>query len=331
MKDKKRTVSIDDKHAIVKHRERHLSYSSISCFMDCRRKYYWSGIRNLERLQVVMPFFIGNMIDLGVSLLFANDKNVIKKVLKKYEEDKQTLRGSMNLTIEQEQDLNEQREIIIGMLEAYKMVHAKEIKVLKHKYMQYEVIVPINTFDVKIKIDNIVESKKGLYLHELKTTRNLTPDYVKNIKNDFQTSIYYHLYNMSHKQKLEGIIYDVIQKPSIRQKQKESVQEFICRLKDWYKGVDNADKYYIETIKTPMISKDRVLNIITKVKEDIDRCTHIDDFYPNERFCYVYRRCDFYDICHEGEKPELMANFKLRGGDKGEDKKETKNSKKLLK
>lgn len=301
---------------LIINKNKYHSYSSIACFMDCRRKYYWSNIRNLEKIRYAPYFIVGNAIDLGVSLLYAKDKDYLKKVLKTYNKAKQELRGSMNLKIEQEQDLNEQQEIIIGMLGAYKEIHKDHIKKLKHEQKQYEAIVPVSNFAIKIKVDNIIKNKKETFIHELKTTRTLTPDYVKNIKNDLQTAIYFHMYNKLNKDnKLAGIVYDVIQKPSIRQKQKETKEQFINRLKDWYKGPENVDKYYMETINTPLIDKNRIINILTKVNADIKKCLTLNDFYPNERFCYVYSKCEFYDICHEGEKPELMANFRQRDHD----------------
>ncbi len=301
---------------IQKNDKLYLSYSAIACFMDCRRKYYFQYIRGLEKIQYVVYYLIGNMVELGVSLLFAKDKQYKSKVLTAYKKAKQELRGKMSLTVNQEQELNEQEQVIVGIIEAYSLVHSKYLKTIIHKQEQHKDYIEFDKFQVCIKIDNLIKVKKNLFLHELKTTKTLTPDYVKGIKNDLQTALYFHLYNLKNtKHPLAGIVYDVIQKPSIRQKQKETKSEYILRLKEWYQGEDNVDKYYIETIEKPLIDKDRLFNIITKVGEDILSCKLLEDFYPNERFCYVYRRCDFYDICHEGEKKELMVNFKQRGGD----------------
>ncbi len=300
-----------------KQKDLYLSYSSIACFMDCRRKFYFYYERKLERIQHAPYYLTGNMVELGVSLLFAKDNEYKKKVLKAYNKAKQELRSSMSLTIQQEQELNEQEQIIFGMLEAYKHVHAKELKTMTHKQAQYKDYIKVNNLYVCVKIDNLLKKKNQLLLHELKTTRTLTPDYIRNIKNDLQTAIYFHVYNLKNTKKpIDTILYDVIQKPSIRQKQKESKSEYLNRLKEWYSGEDNNNKYYMETIAKPLIDKDRLFNIITKVGDDLLSCKTLDDFYPNERFCYVYRRCEYYEICHEGEKKELMINFRIKGGDK---------------
>ncbi len=303
-----------------------LSYSGISCFMDCKRMYWLRYINNLERIKFMPHYIMGNAIQFGVALLYQKDPEFVKKTLKEFNRLRQKLRGEMALTGNQEQELNEQEFIIIGMLEAYKDIHKKHINILTHKHNElYEKVDIGNDIIIGIKIDNIISKKNKLFVHELKSAKTLTPDYIKNIQNDLQTAIYFNIYNKYKLgPKLNGIIYDVIQKPSIRQKQKESRHDFIIRLKDWYKGSDNTNKYYMETINEPLLTQDRIMTTIHGVAKDITCRTTIEDFYPNDRFCYVYRRCEYYDLCHEGSKPEIMANFRKRGGDKIDNKEKSK-------
>jgi len=303
----------------------YLSYSGMSCFMDCKRMYYWRYIQQLELIQFSPHFIIGNAIDFGISLLYEKDANTIKKTLMEFSKLRKKLRGEISLNIQQEQELNDQEVIIVGMLEAYKDIHKKHIKELRHQHTQLKANVDFNGITVGIKIDNIIGKKKKLYLHELKTTKQLTPDYVKNIKNDLQTAIYFHIYNLKKLgPTLDGIIYDVIQKPSIRLKKKETKQEFVGRLKEYYKGPDGNTRYYMEIIDQPLLHKDRILNTITGIADDLKNRKTMEDFYPNDRFCYVYKRCEYYTICHEGATKSILANYKKRGGEKNDNKKENK-------
>lgn len=72
-----------------------LSYSGISCFMDCKRMYYWRYLRELERIQFSPHFIMGNTIDFGVSLLYEKDPGTISKTLKEFDRLKRKLRGEL--------------------------------------------------------------------------------------------------------------------------------------------------------------------------------------------------------------------------------------------
>ena len=95
----------------------YLSYSGMSCFMDCKRMYYWRYIQQLELIQFSPHFIIGNAIDFGISLLYEKDANTIKKTLMEFSKLRKKLRGEMSLNIQQEQELNNQETIIVGMLD----------------------------------------------------------------------------------------------------------------------------------------------------------------------------------------------------------------------
>lgn len=291
----------------------HISYSGIGTFLDCELMYAWRYVRRLERIKFEPSNILGRVVHFGVNQIYARNKNVMKDTLKYFDKQKQDERGKLALKIESEQELNEQEFIVKGLLPAYEKVYKKHIEKTKEHQAEYAFDFNFNkNVILHCQIDNLIEQKKHLFLHELKTSKFLTSDYIQNIKNDLQTAIYFHAYNKVHKNKLHGILYDVIKKPSIRQKKKESTQEFVKRLYQYYVTSDN-ELFYMEEINEPLLSEDRVFGIIQKVTDKILKYDmKMENFCPNERFCYVYRRCDFYPICHEGENKETLANYRKR-------------------
>lgn len=291
----------------------HISYSGIGTFLDCELMYGWRYIKKLERIKFEPANIFGRVAHFGINQIYAGNKDVMKDTLKYFDKQKQEERGKLALTIESEEDLSEQEYIIRGLLPAYEKIYKKHIEKTKEHQAEYAFDFNFSK-DVIMhcQIDNLIEQKKHLFLHELKTSKFLTSDYVQNIKNDLQTAIYFHAYNKVHKNKLHGILYDVIKKPSIRQKKKESKDQFIKRLYRYY--IDSeSELFYMEEINEPLLSEDRIFGTIKKVTDKIlSYDMKMENFCPNDRFCYVYRRCDFYELCHKGENKETLANFRKR-------------------
>lgn len=291
-----------------------LSYSALSRFLDCRRKYYWEFVKKLEPLAFRTYGVVGNAIHYGVNRIYEKDDKAISSAIKFFNSEKNNMRKKLDLSPDQEQELNDQEFMIRGMLKAYSFKYAEEIKSTNYICNEFKAEYLLSDkLLLVIKIDNVLERRGRRFVHELKTVRILTPEYVKNIKNDLQTGIYFHVYNSMQKKskdKFRGIIYDVIKKPSIRLKMGESKSEFIERLYQYYLGSDSNELFHQDIIERPMLSENRIMNVISRVADDIRRCEDIEDFYPNDRFCYVKKKCDYYDICHYGENPETRRKYR---------------------
>ena len=291
-----------------------LSYSQIATFLDCRRKYFLKYKKNLISKIMNPNFIFGNAIHEGVQFLYKKKSNYLKLTLKNFENEKIKARKNLIVSAENEQKLIEQESVIRGLLPSYQEHYKIFLKDTTHLKNEYEGTYKISdNIKIFIKLDNLVKIKKGLYIHELKTTKVLNTDYVKNVRNDLQTNIYFYIYNIiESKNKVKGILYDIIKKPGIRLKQNESEVQFLNRLLDYYK---DGQSFHMEQINIPLLSKDRILEIIKGVGKDIINCNNdINSFYPNERYCYVWSRCEYYDICHIGENKQTLSIFTNRRG-----------------
>lgn len=300
---------------LSKDRDISISFSAISTFMDCRRKYWWSYVKRYEPIVFAPQFITGNCVHFGLYQLYDKNPKAVRDTLKIFDNEKQKLRDKLSLDTKQESDLNQEEYMIRGMLEAYAHKYRNHIKKVKHITNELKLKYKIDRHTkLTIKMDNIVLLNNRRHVHEIKTTKTLTPDYVKNIKNDMQTAIYFHGHNrcMPKSERLRGIMYDVIRKPSIRKKKKESTQQFLKRLADYYDGPNENELFYMEVIERPLLTDDRVFDVIEHVVDDMRNCATEDDFYPNDRHCYVYKRCHFYDICHYGENAATRAKFRVR-------------------
>lgn len=300
-----------------------ISYSRISTFQKCKRKYYYTYGMDIELNTLNIPFLIGKVIHYGVGLIFEKQEKPITKTIKYFDDKVNELREDMSLSADIEQELVKQRIIVQGMLKAYIRRHKTFIAEAKLISNEAEVIINMsnitgNDVDFIIILDNILEINKKRYLHELKTSASISLDYVNNIKTDVQTNTYFRLYNESNpKNKLSGIIYDVIKKPGIKLTKKETLKEYLKRLENWYLDKQDVEVFYQETFTKPRFSKKELYEgFLAPVLDDMAYCGNDKNkLYGNYSQCNVYGQCSFYRLCHGGENKINFMSYKKRKRD----------------
>jgi hypothetical protein len=296
----------------------HISVSSLEDFLTCRRLYYYKRLKKYERIQFSVPFLVGRVVHTGLNLVLQKVKDPINQMTKFYREEKKKIKNTLTLTEKQEQDLDEQEGVTQGMLRAYQKRYGAMLRDTTLIASEVEGAVQISDKVIfVIKLDNLIRVRKEKLLHELKTSKYITPEYVQHIQVDRQTAIYFHFYNMIFEEsKIEGILYDVIRKPSIRQKKNESRISFLERLGQWYdRPQGDMDVFHVERFKEPKISESSVVNTVVKVSEDMLRCKDKEDYYEDHSKCTSYYGdvCPYYTLCHEGgESKENMVLYQIR-------------------
>lgn len=296
----------------------HISVSSLEDFLTCRRLYYYKRIKRYERMQFSVPFLVGKVIHTGMNYVLQKIKDPINRMTLYYREEKQKIRNTLSLTEKQEETLNEQEFVTQGMLRAYQRRYAALIRDTKLIASEVEGAVQISDDVVfVIKLDNLLRIREKKILHELKTSKYITPEYVQHIQIDRQTAIYFHFYNIIfEKSKIDGILYDVIRKPSIRQKKGESKGAFVERLAKWYERPQgDMDVFHVERFKEPKVSEDSVVNTVVKVSEEMLRSRTKEDYYQDHSKCASYYGdvCPYYGLCHEGgETKENLVLYQIR-------------------
>lgn len=293
----------------------HISISSMSDFMTCRRLYYWKRIKKYDRAMFSVPFLVGRIVHDGIRALIStkNVSQAVDVVEKSYVREVESIKKIHILSQEQKEDIEEQRYVTKAMVESYAARYSKLIKDAEHVQSEVEGHIQLSDSVVFVfKVDNLIMVRGKKILHELKTSKYITPDYVKHIQTDRQTASYFYAYNTVYpKSKIDEIMYDIIRKPSIRQKKNESYAAYLSRLKEWYRNPEDMSIFHIERYTKPVVDEYNTLNTIDKVSKEISKCKSIDDYYQNTEYCHSYygNRCPYYELCHEGG--ESPANLKL--------------------
>lgn len=289
----------------------HVSYSSITEFQNCRKRYYFSRILGYTYKYQQPQFAIGQFFHLGLNNIYAKKKNPIDRTLKVYKITLKMWEKKLMLPPTKREEFYRFEAILYGMLKAYAAKYKSFIK--KTKLFGSEIEINYTTKQGTLfvgNVDNILIIKDKYYLHEVKTTKSLTMDYVKGIKTDLQAAFYMNAFNKSRKDiKISGLIYDVIMKPSIRLKKTETEQAFIERLYEYYMERSSHELFYMEKINRPVIKSSKLLSIIDGVQSDINVCKESGVYYENYKYCFIWGRCEFYDMCFNGENSTTTANF----------------------
>ena len=289
-----------------------LAYSQIAAFLKCRKAYEYHYIKRYDVVSANVPFLIGNCIHEGLHKIYAKDKDFIKSTLAYLEDYKQKLRESLSVSMQQEKEFIEFEQMIVGMLSSYAEKYKTIIDKTEHIVNEHEEFVDISdNVQILLKIDNILKRGDSSFVHEIKTTKYLTEDYVNAIKDNMQSSLYLHAFNSIKlkKEQLHGIIFDVIKKPSIRLKKNEAYEQYLNRLKKCYLA---DEMFYMEVIKYPLIKKEEMFETINEVAADIFRCKDSGVWFKNFNACSKQHRCEFYMICKHGENKLTMHNIKVR-------------------
>lgn len=289
-----------------------ISYSGMSGFRKCPRYYYWKYIRRLEKATFKLPFIVGRIMHHGIQILFEHPAKAEDEIKKKFRQEAQDARKKFpEMSTWDEEGLASQEYLTVGMLAAFRNYFKKFLAGTKHiateKVLKYALNKRVTIVG---KIDNVIQNQEKKWIYELKNLRTLDMDRVRAIKTDPQSALYLEVHNRQEpkKDRLDGIIYKIIRKPSIRQKKKESRKEFMLRLGSWYQDQGDGLKFHLERIKGSFIDGDAVINTVEKVTQQIlDANREKEAFFQDFSHCiHDWGMCTYYDLCHGDEKQNVV-------------------------
>ena len=189
-------------------------------------------------------------------------------------------------------------------------------------------------FEARGKLDGIIKYKDDYFILEHKSTSSATGDYLERLWSDFQIHMYALYARQSLKIPVTGILYNIIQKPQLKQsigeteeeyqtrlseliaksktgkssakrKMPESDDAFQKRLADWY---ENGQKLLrvkiILDYKTLRSTQQQIWDTTQKIKSAI----RYNRWIPNTYQCHVMGRCAYLPICSSNENPIVIEN-----------------------
>lgn len=175
----------------------------------------------------------------------------------------------------------------LAMATAYAKYIYPHFKVTEaEKYVEYD----LGDGDTLIGyVDGVTDNG---YIVEHKTTgMDITEQYEYNLLWDEQILTYMLMTGM------RKVYYTVCRKPTIRQKQKETDEEFFNRMVAWY-DEDTDSKIRLLEIERTDEEVEAFRRDLEVIKATIQEAVQDKNFYKNTCHCNMYgRRCEYSSIC----------------------------------
>lgn len=255
------------------------SYSKISTYKLCPKKYEYSYLKNLRPLiDDNKNLFLGGLLHKGIEL---KDTNLL-----------------LNYIDNEAPTPTEESETLISlglaMVEGY-----------FNRFGYYEKVINEIHFEIPLAdgsyyhgyIDGLIEEDNGYWLLEIKTASIIDKTYIDKLAFNEQIDNYFYaikngyLENIKLDKPLLGIKYRILKKPLIRQKQKESIMEFRKRLVE--KMAD--PEYIIEKILYR--TEEQTEQVINYINQDISNIKNTKIFTKTLTACSTFGRCPYMELC----------------------------------
>lgn len=261
-----------------------ISASKVKCYKACKRAYYFRYVEELVPVEPAQPLVDGSNYHAMIEQLYEN--------------------GWFEADVENNPK-------IAAMAMAYEKYIYPQFKVkAAEEWFEYNL-----TDDVQLvgRFDGIAED--GLIVEHKTTSADVDDEYVYNLQWDEQILTY-----MLASGKNE-MYYTVCKKPTIRQKQSETAEQYYERCCAWY--AEETDKK-IRVIKVTrseqeVASHKAALKYIVRCMENDERLSDEGCFkdelvyYRNCSQCTAYgRKCEFASICLDYDPKLEYVEFKKK-------------------
>lgn len=219
-----------------------LSFSSISLYLECRRKYYNQKVLNVFPKKSATYFVFGEALHKFLERHYTkipNPELAIDEVFKNVQ------LGLLDK--DQVHDLEVQRSMAHGIAAAYPAHYEADLHNYKTFLPERKFELNLRDFSYTGEIDMLIQDQAGdWWIFETKTAsgQGLTSDYIDRVKVDWQVTGYLVAAKSIIGVRPRGVVYNIIKKPGIRLKKGETKQAFQRRVYEEYTKHAKAKNYF---------------------------------------------------------------------------------------
>lgn len=283
----------------------HIRQTMLSSFLNCKRKYEFTWVKNLEPTSRRAPLEMGGAFQLSIA---ACDPEVGVNALRE---------GRVVSNQAEEDQLQIDEVTIRSASRLYLNRWKNEASNLREYPFRVRIRNPntggySQTFDLQGTADGLADQQSHWKLIENKFVGSITPLVVKRLPLDRQLAIYtYGLWRATGK-KVREVSYRHTRKPTIRVRQNEKLTDFLDRLSNDYE--ERPDFYTHE--ENLFRSDEDLLRIEAELwvwTQELLLARKMKVYPRNSSMCHEYGGCPFIPIC-TGD-PDAMSLYRERNED----------------
>ncbi len=274
-----------------------LSNGGVNAARDCKRKFYYSRELGLQRR--------------GVSVGALNTGKLWHRCLAEWFRTRDATKVAR--LIEWHGEDNDMVQRCIAMMGGYLAKWAADdLPVMCLSEQQIEVLIRNPATGRRSQrftqfgfTDMVALHDTGkLWLWEHKSTGQIDGKTIESLWSDSQITGYVAALR-DNGLDIEGVVYDLAQKPKLKQKKTEDVDEFYDRIREWHLTKENV--YHREYV---YISEQQIADWredIWQVTQEILSCRRTGYWYRNTSRCFDwFRPCDYMPLCQNGASDALI-------------------------
>lgn len=306
-----------------------LTYSSLSDWLNCRRKSFYRVKRKLVRPGRNITLDFGSVIHAGVEQWHSSYS--FDKVQKSV--DTYLIKNGMGYD-----DTLELVTKVRAMLEGYTFAYPND-------QQQYKVIGAEIPFYIRLpsqwqskyayagKIDGLWQDilTGKYYILENKTAATIDGNYLAKLWNNWQNILYATFFEQCYNIPIAGVIYNILAKNKLemkggesdyewqervanakqpkrlKRKMAETEIEFYYRLMAFH---NNAENYHREEILIDSAKRLEVEEELYTIIGEYDRCNSENLWYCNRARCYdFYRACPYAPLCEQSGDTSMLEEL----------------------
>lgn len=272
-----------------------LSDSAVKTARDCKRKYFYSREMGLQRRGISAPaLYYGKLWHGALALWFeTRDATEVSNYIRQQDAD---------------QDVTER---CLAMMAGY-VARWPELPVccLSEQEIEVPIVNPATgrtsrRFAQYGFVDMVALHDSGkLWLWEHKTTSQIDGNTIQKLWSDSQITGYVAALRDKGIH-VEGVIYDLAQKPRLKQKKSEDLEGFYARLREWH--LSDPAPYHREEV---FVSERQITDWredIWQVTQELLSCRRTGYWYRNTGRCFDWHRaCEYAALCQNGASEALI-------------------------
>ena len=276
----------------VNHNKPVYSYSKLRSFCGCKRYYRYRYIDKIVHVTDDRNLILGSAIHTALEKWHSKDGFEKEEILSMLDD----------WAFKEDEDRHKAKAMANGYFEVYKEDPFNVLEV------EYSFDVDLGDFGITGRVDGLIQNSEGEKLIlEHKTAAYVTPTYLEKLEYDHQILIYATMVELFTESRINSILYNVLAKPLIKQKNGETEKDFLDRL---YCKCSDFNMFTRKIVHVDDNKRELVYNYLQDVHKDIIDTGKRGSFYRNNLNCFSWgRKCEYYDLCYGEKLYELPSNL----------------------